>query len=42
MKYDVAVVGAGIVGLAAAYHLTERRPDLSVVVLEKESEVATH
>lgn len=42
MKYDVAIVGAGIVGLAAAYNLAERRPGLSLVVLEKESEVATH
>jgi oxygen-dependent protoporphyrinogen oxidase len=30
----VAVVGAGIAGLAAAQHLLGRRPDLEVVVLE--------
>ncbi|MEX0822061.1 MAG: L-2-hydroxyglutarate oxidase [Rhodothermales bacterium] len=42
MKYDVAIVGAGIVGLSTGYNLTARRPDLSVVVLEKEAEVALH
>ena len=41
-KTDVAIVGGGIVGLATAYHLTQRFPDLRTVVLEKESEVATH
>jgi L-2-hydroxyglutarate oxidase len=38
---DLAVVGGGIVGLAVARELTRRRPDLSVVVLEREPELAT-
>lgn len=42
MKYDVAIVGAGIVGLSTAYHLTHTYPDLSIVVLEKEADVALH
>lgn len=42
MTYDVAIVGAGIVGLAAAHNLSERRPGVSMVVLEKEQEVAMH
>ncbi len=33
---DVAVVGAGIIGLSIAYHLVLRRPDLHVVVLERQ------
>jgi L-2-hydroxyglutarate oxidase LhgO len=41
-RFDVAVVGGGIVGLATALRLTERRPDLRVMILEKESELATH
>ena len=41
-KFDVAIVGAGIVGLATAMALTERRPDLGVVILEKEDRVAAH
>ncbi|MEA2396596.1 MAG: (S)-2-hydroxyglutarate dehydrogenase [Thermoleophilaceae bacterium] len=39
---DVAVVGAGIVGLATARELAERHPRLSIRVLERESEPATH
>jgi L-2-hydroxyglutarate oxidase len=39
---DVVVVGGGIVGLATAYRLLERRPDLRLVLLEKEPELATH
>jgi 2-hydroxyglutarate dehydrogenase len=39
---DVAIVGAGILGLATARELLERRPGSSVAVLEKEGEVAQH
>ena len=39
---DVAVVGAGIVGLATARQLLVERPSLSVVILEKEARVAAH
>src|SRR3954469_11676801 len=39
---DVAVVGAGILGLAAARELTLRHPRLSVAVLEREDEIASH
>jgi 2-hydroxyglutarate dehydrogenase len=39
---DVAIVGAGILGLAAARELVNRHPDLRVAVLEKESEVGYH
>ena len=31
---DVAIVGAGAAGIAAALHLGARRPDLSIVVIE--------
>ncbi|XP_041668941.1 L-2-hydroxyglutarate dehydrogenase, mitochondrial isoform X2 [Cheilinus undulatus] len=40
--YDVAVVGAGIVGLATARELILRHPSLSFVLLEKERELAVH
>ena len=36
------VVGGGIVGLATAWRLTERFPDVHVTVLEKESAVGRH
>src|SRR4051794_19130243 len=39
---DVAVVGAGILGLATARELGRRHPELSVAVLERESDVARH
>lgn len=41
-KYDVIVVGAGIVGLATALQIKQQRPALKVMVLEKESKVAAH
>ena len=40
--YDVAVIGGGLVGLATAYRLTERRPGLRVVLFEKEHAPAQH
>ncbi|XP_027856946.1 L-2-hydroxyglutarate dehydrogenase, mitochondrial isoform X2 [Xiphophorus couchianus] len=40
--YDVAVVGAGIVGLASARELIQRHPALTFVLLEKEKELAAH
>ncbi len=39
---DVAIVGGGIVGLATALALTDERPNLRVVILEKENEVGRH
>lgn len=41
-KCDVAIIGGGIVGLATARALGLQRPDLDVVVLEKEAGIARH
>lgn len=41
-RYDLAIVGGGIVGLATAREFLLRQPDLQVVVLEKEPEIARH
>jgi L-2-hydroxyglutarate oxidase LhgO len=41
-RYDVAIVGGGIVGLATALRLLERRPKLRLVLLEKEPELLLH
>ena len=40
--HDLVVVGAGIVGLAVAREWTTRRPDDTVVVVERESGPAQH
>ncbi len=40
--YDYAIVGGGIVGFAAAYHLARRFPGAQIVLLEKEPEIARH
>jgi len=41
-RYDLIVIGGGIVGLATAYQLLLRRSDLRLALLEKESELGTH
>lgn len=41
-RYDIAVVGGGIVGLATAMALSKRFPNSALVVLEKEDGVARH
>ncbi len=41
-RYDIAIVGGGIVGLATAHRLLERRPGTRLVILEKEPALAEH
>jgi L-2-hydroxyglutarate oxidase len=40
--YDIAVIGAGIVGLSTAYQLHLKNPGLKLLVIEKETGVARH
>jgi L-2-hydroxyglutarate oxidase len=39
---DVLIIGGGIIGLASAYNLSERYPNKSVTILEKEQGLALH
>ena len=41
-KYDIILVGGGIVGLASAYKLNLRYPEKKILLLEKEQVVASH
>ncbi len=41
-RFDLVVVGGGIVGLATAYRLLLARPGLSLAIVEKEAELARH
>ncbi len=41
-RYDLAIVGGGIVGLAAAREFLSRKPGLKLIVLEKEASIARH
>ncbi len=40
-RFDIAIVGAGIVGLATAHRLAARHPDRSVAILECRGDVGT-
>ena len=40
--FDIVIVGGGIVGLATAYKLQKKYPDLVLAVLEKEEKLAFH
>ena len=40
--YDVIIAGAGIVGLAAGLKILEQKPNVKLLILEKENEIAKH
>ncbi|GAB4383202.1 MAG: L-2-hydroxyglutarate oxidase [Salibacteraceae bacterium] len=40
--FDFAIVGAGIVGAATAFKLSQKHPGCSILVIEKEDRVAPH
>lgn len=42
MKFDVIIVGAGIVGLATAVNILRKNPETKLLLIEKEFSVAMH
>lgn len=42
MKYDIIIIGGGIVGLATAYNILKKQPGKKLLLLEKEKELASH
>ena len=40
--FDIVIVGGGIVGAATLYQLQQRYPDRSILLVEKEAELAGH
>jgi L-2-hydroxyglutarate oxidase len=41
-RYDVILIGGGIVGVATAWQLKQRYPDAAILLLEKETRLAGH
>ncbi len=42
MRYDVIIIGGGIVGLATALRILEKKPKCKLMILEKESSIGQH
>lgn len=42
MRYDVVIIGGGIVGIATAHAVQQQRPGARVVVLEKDDRLCAH
>ena len=41
-RCDIVIVGAGVIGLTTAFSLLERQRDLSIIIVEKEVDIARH
>ncbi|MGD8778215.1 MAG: L-2-hydroxyglutarate oxidase [Ignavibacteria bacterium] len=42
MNHDITIIGAGIVGLASVLKILEAKPDLRILIIEKENDVCKH
>lgn len=42
MKFDISIIGGGIVGAATFYQLQKKNPNLKIALFEKENSVANH
>lgn len=41
-QYDYLIVGTGIIGMTIAYELRQRNPEITIALIDKESDVAQH
>ena len=41
-QIEAIIIGGGIVGLATAYNLSRKYPDIQLTILEKENELSFH
>ena len=41
-QYDLTIIGGGILGLATALKITAAHPNIKVLLLEKEAQLARH
>lgn len=41
-KYDIVIIGAGIIGLSAAYKLLEKNSSIKIGIIEKEKTISVH
>ncbi len=42
MTFNIIIIGSGIVGLATAYSISKRFPELKLLIIEKEDDVCRH
>ena len=42
MKYDVIIIGGGIVGLTLAYQIKLKYKDKSILIVDKETKLGCH
>ena len=42
MQHDITIIGAGIVGLSTAYKILTQKPDIKLLILEKEPGIGMH
>ncbi|MBJ04432.1 MAG: L-2-hydroxyglutarate oxidase [Flavobacteriales bacterium] len=41
-KFDIIVIGGGLVGLSTAYKIQKKLPNKNILLIEKEDDIATH
>lgn len=42
MKYDLCIIGGGLIGLSSAFSILKDNPKISLIILEKEADIGLH